>query len=213
MAQFFFRFGSMGAGKSIEILKVKHNYEEQDRKTILFTSGIDDRDDIGVVSSRIGLREEAIPIFPESSIIDLFHGAIVPEEGTFPGFPSCILIDEAQFLTKKQVIDFAKIVDEFDIPVMAFGLKNDFQNELFEGSKYLLLHADKMEEIKTICTYCHKKATMNLRLHNGLPVYNGEQVQIGGNESYAPVCRRHYNNPVLKSKGKEDISEEIQSIS
>ena len=197
MAQLFFKFGSMNSGKSIEILKVKYNYEEQGGKTLLFTSGLDDRDAVGNVSSRIGLSEPAIPIYPESNIIDLFHASTVPEEGIFPGMPQCILIDEAQFLTKEQVMDFAKIVDSFGVPVMAFGLKNDFQNELFEGSKYLLLYADKIEEIKTICWYCHKKATMNLRLHNQLPVYHGEQIQIGGNESYVPVCRKHYHEPLI----------------
>lgn len=107
----------------------------------------------------------------------------------------CILIDEAQFLKKHHIIELARVVDDLNIPVMAFGLKNDFSNELFEGSKYLLIYADKIEEIKTICWFCHKKATMNLRFHEGKPVYQGEQIQIGGNESYLPVCRRCYRNP------------------
>lgn len=98
-------------------------------------------------------------------------------------------------MEKEHVIQFAKVVDELDIPVMAFGLKNDFRNELFEGSKYLLLYADKIEELKTICWFCHKKATMNLRMNDNKPVYTGEQIQIGGNESYFPVCRKHYLNP------------------
>ncbi|MDO5742558.1 MAG: thymidine kinase, partial [Vagococcus sp.] len=91
----------------------------------------------------------------------------------------------------------AEIVDELDIPVMAFGLKNDFMNELFEGSKYLLLYADKIEELKTICWFCHRKAIMNLRISDGKPVYAGEQIQIGGNEAYFPVCRKHYKDPKL----------------
>jgi len=110
----------------------------------------------------------------------------------------CVLIDEAQFLKKEHVLQLIKIVDELNIPVMAFGLKNDFRNELFEGSKYLLIYADKIEEMKTICWFCPHKATMNLRIHNGKPVYEGEQVQIGGNESYYPVCRKHYFHPQLK---------------
>ena len=100
-------------------------------------------------------------------------------------------------MSKQNVYDLARLVDEYDIPVMAFGLKNDFQNELFEGSKYLLLLADKIEEIKTICQFCSKKATMVLRTENGKPVYHGEQIQIGGNETYIPVCRRHYFQPDL----------------
>ena len=110
----------------------------------------------------------------------------------------CVLIDEAQFLKKEHVLQLIKIVDELNIPVMAFGLKNDFRNELFEGSKYLLIYADKIEEMKTICWFCPHKATMNLRIHNGKAVYEGEQVQIGGNESYYPVCRKHYFHPQLK---------------
>ncbi|MCC9681269.1 thymidine kinase, partial [Streptococcus agalactiae] len=109
--------------------------------------------------------------------------------------PYCILIDECQFLSKKNVYDLARVVDDLDVPVMAFGLKNDFQNNLFEGSKHLLLLADKIDEIKTICQYCSKKATMVLRTENGKPVYEGDQIQIGGNETYIPVCRKHYFNP------------------
>src|SRR5699024_8129629 len=103
----------------------------------------------------------------------------------------------AQFLMKTHIFQLAQIVDDLDIPVMAFGLKNDFKNELFEGSKYLLLYADKIEEMKTICWYCHRKAIMNMRMINGKPVYAGEQIQIGGNESYFPVCRKHYIHPPL----------------
>lgn len=112
--------------------------------------------------------------------------------------PFCVLVDEAQFLDKDHVLQLAKIVDELDIPVMGFGLKNDFQNELFEGSKYFLLYADKIEEMKTICWFCPRKAVMNLRIdENGKPVYTGEQIQIGGNDSYYPVCRKCHSNPPL----------------
>lgn len=187
MAQLFFKYGAMNSGKSIEILKVAHNYEEQFKSVMLFTSAIDNRDQVGYVSSRIGIRREAIPIFEDTDII----GTVIAA----PKKPACILIDEAQFLSKHHILELARIVDELNIPVMAFGLKNDFQNELFEGSKYLLLYADKIEEIKTICWYCHKKASMNMRIVNGKPVYTGEQIQIGGNESYYPVCRFHYFHP------------------
>ena len=166
MAQLFFKYGAMNSGKSIEILKVAHNYEEQDKPVLLFTSAIDDRD---------------------TPIYEIVEGQAVK--------PYCILIDESQFLSKQHILELARIVDELNIPVMAFGLKNDFQNELFEGSKYLLLYADKIEEIKTICWYCHKKASMNMRVVDGVPVYTGEQIQIGGNDAYYPVCRYHYNHP------------------
>ncbi len=195
MAQLFFKYGAMNSGKSIEILKVAHNYEEQNKKVMLFTSAIDNRDEVGYVSSRIGVRREATPVFDDTDIYQLVKESQLKKEEIY-----CVLIDESQFLSKKHILDLTKVVDELDIPVMAFGLKNDFLNELFEGSKYLLLYADKIEEIKTICWYCHKKANMNMRMVDGHPVYQGEQIQIGGNESYYPVCRKHYFNPPIKNE-------------
>ena len=189
LAQLYYKYGTMNSGKTIEILKVAHNYEEQGKPVVIMTSALDTRDGVGIVSSRIGMRREAIPISNETDIIGLVT--------RLPKKPYCVLIDECQFLNKQNVYDLARLVDEYDIPVMAFGLKNDFQNELFEGSKYLLLLADKIEEIKTICQFCSKKATMVLRTENGKPVYHGEQIQIGGNETYIPVCRRHYFHPDL----------------
>ena len=191
MAQLFFKYGAMNSGKSIEILKVAHNYEEQNKPVVLMTSGIDTRSGVGQVKSRIWISKEALPIFEETDIFSVVQ--------TLGYTPYCVLIDEAQFLSARHVLDLTKIVDELKIPVMAFGLKNDFRNELFEGSKFLLLYADKIEEMKTICWFCHKKAIMNLRYVNHVPVYEGEQVQIGGNETYYPVCRQHYVNPKMKS--------------
>ncbi|MBK4786354.1 thymidine kinase [Enterococcus faecium] len=184
----------MNSGKTIEILKVAHNYEEQNKPVVLMTSGIDTRDGLGVVSSRIGLKRNSMPIFEETDVFDVIQ--------KMESKPYCVLIDEAQFLKKKHVIAFTRIVDELDIPVMAFGLKNDFRNELFEGSKYLLLYADKIEEMKTICWFCHKKAIMNLHYIDGNPVYEGDQVQIGGNEAYYPVCRKHYFHPSMITEGE-----------
>lgn len=187
MAQLFFRYGAMNSGKSIEILKVAHNYEEQNKKVLICTSGIDDREGVGYIASRVGLKRTAVPVFDETDIFSLVKDG---HENI-----SCLLIDEAQFLKKHHIIELTKIVDQMKIPVMTFGLKNDFRNELFEGSKYLLLYADKMEEMKTICWFCNKKAIMNLRFNNGEPVYSGEQILIGGNEQYYPVCRKHYFDP------------------
>ncbi|MED4602442.1 thymidine kinase [Paenibacillus validus] len=190
MAQLYFRYGAMNSGKSIEILKVAHNYEEQNKSVLIFTSAVDDRDEVGYVSSRIGLRREAIPIYAHT---DVFASVQANAAGI-----SCILVDEVQFLGKEQIMQLARIVDELRIPVMGFGLKNDFQNELFEGSKYMLLYADKIEEMKTICWFCERKATMNLRVDaQGKPVYTGEQIQIGGNDAYYPVCRKCHANPKL----------------
>lgn len=190
MAQLFFKYGAMNSGKSIDILKVAHNYEEQGKPVVLMTSGVDDRSGRGIIASRIGLERKVKPIMDDTNIYDYVNKM---DRKIY-----CVLIDEAQFLKKEHVLQLIKIVDELNIPVMAFGLKNDFRNELFEGSKYLLIYADKIEEMKTICWFCPHKATMNLRIHNGKPVYVGEQVQIGGNESYYPVCRKHYFHPQLK---------------
>ena len=195
MAQLFFRYGAMSSGKTIEILKVAHNYEAQKRKIALMTSGLDNRSGVGTVASRIGLHRSATPISDEMNLFDYVANLNKKDVADGDGKVACVLIDEAQFLKKHHVLDCAKIVDELKIPVMAFGLKNDFQNHLFEGSKNLLIYADKIEEMKTICHYCGHKATMNLRINNGKPVYEGEQVQIGGDESYYPVCRFHYFAP------------------
>ncbi|HEL1702818.1 TPA: thymidine kinase [Streptococcus suis] len=190
MAQLYYKYGTMNSGKTIEILKVAHNYEEQGKPVVIMTSALDTRDAFGVVSSRIGMRREAVAIDDE---MDIF-GYIEKMEPR----PYCVLIDEAQFLRRHHVYDLARVVDELDVPVMAFGLKNDFRNELFEGSKHLLLLADKLDEIKTICQYCSKKATMVLRTQDGKPTYEGAQIQIGGNETYIPVCRKHYFSPEIE---------------
>lgn len=189
LAQLFFKYGAMNSGKSIEILKVAHNYEEQGKSVILMTSIMDTRSGTGKIQSRMGLTRPAIALKKDSDVFE-----IVKERNPDA---SCILIDECEFMTKDQVLQATKVVDDLGIPVMAFGLKNDFRNELFEGTKYLLLYADKLEEMKTICWFCTKKATMNMRMSNGKPVFEGEQVSIGGNEMYYPVCRRHYNHPPM----------------
>lgn len=196
MAQLYYRYGTMNSGKSIEILKVAYNYEEQGKPVVLLTSALDTRDGIGWVSSRIGLKRQAKPISSDTDIFGYIEN--------LPDKPFCVLVDECQFLTKGNVFDLARVVDELDVPVMAFGLKNDFRNHLFEGSRELLLLADKIEEIKTICQYCSKKATMVLRTKDGQPVYEGQQVQIGGNETYVSVCRKHYYHPQLESEKNQD---------
>lgn len=189
MAQLYFRYGAMNSGKSIEIIKVAHNYEEQGKSVIIMTSALDTREDFGTVASRVGLQREAEVIFDNSNVFEMVN-EVDPDV-------SCILVDEAQFLKREHVRQLTRIVDEMGIPVIAFGLKNDFQNNLFEGSQALLEYADKIEEMKTICWFCGRKAIMNMRIHDGKPVYEGEQVQVGGNESYYPVCRFHYYSPDL----------------
>ncbi|CAM2792910.1 thymidine kinase [Fructilactobacillus fructivorans] len=200
MAQLFFRYGAMNSGKSIEIIKVAHNYEEQGKSVILMTSGVDTREKKGTIASRIGLTRKALSINADSDVLKMVKAEIEKRDEPI----SCVLVDEAQFLNKHHIFELTEVVDQLHIPVMAFGLKNDFQNKLFEGSKYLLLYADKIEEMKTICWFCEKKAIMNLRVHDGKPVYEGEQIFMGGNESYYPVCRYHYFNPPIEAqKSKE----------
>ncbi|WCK54368.1 thymidine kinase [Aneurinibacillus sp. Ricciae_BoGa-3] len=190
MAQLYFRYGTMNSGKSVEILKVAHNYEEQGKKVLIFTSIVDNRYGTGYVASRIGIKREAITVAEATDI-----RRVVEQHPA--GLPDCVLIDEGQFLKKQHVIQLTEIVDELGIPVIVYGLKNDFSNHLFEGSEALLLYADKLEEIKTICWFCTKKATMVLRVKDATPVYTGQQIQVGGNDSYIPVCRPHYNHPTL----------------
>lgn len=192
MAQLFFKYGAMNSGKSIDVLKVAHNYEEQGKPVVLLTSGVDTRSGRGTIASRIGLERKVHPIMKDNNVYEYVKNI---DQRIY-----CVLIDEAQFLSKEHVLQLTQIVDELNIPVMTFGLKNDFRNELFEGSKYLLIYADKIEEMKTICWFCPHKATMNLRMLDGHPVYEGKQVQIGGNESYYPVCRKHYFHPLLNKK-------------
>ena len=189
MAQLFFIYGTMNSGKSIQLLSTAHSYQEQGKSVLLLTPSTDTRDGVGTISSRIGLSEEAMVIKPDTNIWEL--------EGVnffFNGYDA-ILVDEAQFLSKDQITQLSEIVDQLNIPVMAYGLKNDFSNHLFPGSEQLVLLADKLIEMKTTCKWCNKKATMNLRVVDGSPAYEGEQVEVGGNEDYLSVCRYHYNTP------------------
>lgn len=182
MAKLYFRYGTMNSGKSIEVLRVAHNYEEQGKKVLLLTSVVDDRFGVGKVVSRIGMQKNAIVVDDNLDMIEL---AQVES-------PNCILVDEAQFLNKQQVAQLITIVDDLNIPVIAYGLRADFMGQLFEGSTALIAAADTIEEIKTVCWYCDKKAIMNMRCKDGEPIFHGEQIQIGGNESYVPVCRKCY---------------------
>ncbi|KGH55509.1 thymidine kinase [Oenococcus oeni S25] len=190
MTQLFFEYGAMGSGKTIEILKVAHNYESQGKKVLLMTPAVDDRAGIGVISSRIGLKREAIAIHKTDNLFT--------EVSRVDGELAAVLIDEAQFLEPFQVDQLADVVDKLNIPVMTFGLRQDAFNHLFPGSKRLFEIADKLEEMKTICTFCGKKAITQLRVVDGKPQYQGSQVFIGGDETYIPVCRKHWKNPDLK---------------
>lgn len=187
MAQLYYRYSTMNAGKSIELIKVAYNYEERGQRVMTLVPAVDDRYGKGVITSRIGLQRDAIVINEDTNILELFlaYSDINPID--------CVLIDECQFLKKHHVEELIEIVDTFNTPVLAYGLKNDFRNELFEGSYYMLVYADKIEEIKTIC-WCGRKATMVARLVDGKIVKQGEQIVVGGNDMYVSLCRKHYND-------------------
>lgn len=193
MAQLYYRYSTMNAGKSIELIKVAYNYEERGKRVLVLIPAVDDRYGKGMVSSRIGVSREAIIINDETNILRLFM-----EENTKVKI-DCVLLDECQFLKKHHVQELVEIVDSCDTPVLAYGLKNDFRNELFEGSYYMLVYADKIEEIKTIC-WCGRKATMVARIVDNKFVKTGEQIVIGGNEMYVSLCRKHYNDGRIGDK-------------
>ncbi len=187
MAQLYYRYSTMNAGKSIELIKVAYNYEERGKNVMTLVPSVDDRYGRGVITSRIGVQREALIVNNTSNILELFI-----EENEKKKI-DCVLVDECQFLKKHHVLELVEIVDSFDVPVLAYGLKNDFRNEMFEGSYYMLIYADKIEEIKTIC-WCGRKATMVARVAGGKIVKQGEQVMIGGNDMYISLCRKHYND-------------------
>lgn len=184
MAKLYFYYSAMNAGKSTQLLQSSYNYRERGMQTLLFTPAIDTRYQQGVVHSRIGLSEPAILFHPTT---DLYQ-EVQEKDTRF----ACILIDEAQFLTRNQVYQLTEITDQLGIPVLAYGLRTDFKGDLFEGSQYLLAWADELVEIKTIC-HCGRKATMILRLdEKGFVVSEGDQILIGGNNTYVSTCRKHY---------------------
>jgi len=203
MAKLRFYYSAMNAGKTTNLLQSSHNYNERGMDTLIFSPALDDRSGKGWVASRIGLKQPSI-IFQKED--DLFH-EIKLAIGYNPNI-RCVLIDEAQFLTKSQVLQLGKVVDLLSVPVLAYGIRTDFQGEVFEGSLYLLAWADSLVELKTIC-HCGKAATMNLRIDKaGNAVIDGDQVQIGGNESYVATCRKHFN---LKQATKQKVVSTLES--
>jgi thymidine kinase len=183
----------MNAGKSLELIKVAYNYEERGKRPLILVPSIDDRYGTGRVVSKAGISRDAIAFQEDANLIELFENQLRAARTLDPGTGiDCVLVDEGQFLKKHHVQELTEIVDSYDTPVMVYGLKNDFRNELFEGSMYLLIYADRIEEIKTIC-WCGRKATMVARVVDGRFVRSGEQILVGGNELYVSLCRRHYN--------------------
>lgn len=186
MAKLYFYYASMNAGKSTNLLQADFNYRERGMTTMLFTAAIDDRFAAGTITSRIGLSATATMFDAGTNIAACVLDRHVEET------VACVLVDEAQFLTAAQVDQLARLADEDGIPVLAYGLRTDFQGALFDGSARLLALADALIEIKSVCE-CGRKATMNLRVDaDGRPVAAGAQTEIGGNDRYVALCRRHF---------------------
>jgi thymidine kinase len=188
MAKVYFYYSAMNAGKSTVLLQSSYNYRERGMHTLPFVPAVDTRAGGSRVQSRIGLHADAMPLPAEENVFDHVKAAHAAQP------LACVLVDEAQFLTRVQVEQLTDVSDRLGIPVLCYGLRTDFQAQLFPGSAALLALADNLIELKTIC-HCGRKATMNLRVGpDGRAVKEGEQVEIGGNERYVAMCRRHYKD-------------------
>ena len=186
MAKLYFYYSSMNAGKSTNLLQSSYNYKERGMRTLVLAPSFDDRFGAGKVTSRIGIETEATTFNNETDLLEVVSATHAEEK------LHCVLIDEAQFLTRDQVFQLSELTDKLNIPVLAYGLRTDFQGEPFEGSKYLLAWSDNLKELKAIC-HCGRKATMVLRTDaDGNPVTEGSQVEIGGNDRYVSMCRKHF---------------------
>ena len=186
MAKLYFYYSSMNAGKSTSLLQSSYNYRERGMNTLVLAPALDNRHGVGKVTSRIGLETDAKAFTPEHDLLNLISTTHANNA------LHCVLVDEAQFLTREQVYQLGEVTDSLDIPVLTYGLRTDFRGEPFEGSKYLLAWSDNLRELKAIC-HCGAKATMVIRLdESGNPVKEGSQVEIGGNDRYVSLCRRHF---------------------
>ncbi len=186
MAKLYFYYSSMNAGKSTALLQSSYNYRERGMHTLVLAPDLDDRYGVGKVTSRIGLEAHATKFRSDEDL----YKFIAASNGEDP--LHCVLVDEAQFLTKEQVFQLGEVTDDLNIPVLAYGIRTDFQGEPFPGSKYLLAWADNLKELRAIC-FCGSKATMVIRLdEEGNAITQGSQVEIGGNDRYVSMCRKHF---------------------
>ena len=186
MAKLYFYYSSMNAGKSTALLQSSYNYRERGMNTLVLAPQLDDRYGDGKVTSRIGIETDARTFLPDDDLLALVEARNKHSQ------LHCVLIDEAQFLTKEQVFQLGEVTDKMNIPVLAYGLRTDFQGEPFEGSKYLLAWSDNLKELKAICD-CGSKATMVVRFdEGGNAITEGSQIEIGGNDRYVSMCRKHF---------------------
>src|SRR3569623_2235496 len=194
MAKLYFYYASMNAGKSTVLLQTDFNYRERGMATMLYTAGVHDRSGHGVIDSRIGITAKANTFEPSTDLRIELEAALGREP------LHCVLVDEAQFLSRDHVLQLATVCDELDVPVLCYGLRTDFQGNLLEGSATLLALADKLVELKAICE-CGRKATMNLRVDaEGRAVRAGAQTEIGGNDRYVARCRRHFMERLMEAE-------------
>ena len=201
MAKLYFYYSAMNAGKTTNLLQSAYNYAERGMRTLILTPQLDDRYGQGVVASRIGLKADG-RIFDREDDLE----AIVAHDIEHHGELGCVLVDESQFLTKRQVWQLSEVVDRLNVPVLAYGLRTDFRGELFEGSQYLLAWADSIDEIKTIC-HSGKKATMVVRVdEHGRAITEGPQVEIGGNERYVSVSRPEFKK-ITRGEGRIELQQ------
>ena len=207
MAKLYFYYSAMNAGKTTTLLQSAHNYRERGMRTLVLTPQLDDRHGKGVVASRIGLKANARAFERTENLRE-----VVVADMEANGALHCVLVDEAQFLARNQVWQLSDIVDDFRIPVLAYGLRTDFRGELFEGSQYLLAWADELVEIKTIC-HTGKKATMVVRVDDhGRAVTDGPQVEIGGNERYVSVSRAEFKK-ITAGHGRIELQQPVLPLS
>ena len=192
MGKLYFKYGCLNASKTANLIMSAYQYEQQGKNAIILKPSVDTRSKNGIIESRVGISHSAIEFSKEDNLFEIVYELYKMED-----IDVCF-IDEANFLTKEQVEQIVKIVDDLDVNVCVYGLKNTYlEGELFEGIKYLLYYADKIEEIKSMCQFCNSKATMNLRVVNGKAVYSGEVEIVGdivGEEKYISCCRYHYHN-------------------
>lgn len=194
MAKLYFYYSAMNAGKTTVLLQSAHNYRERGMTPLLFTPRLDDRYGVGLIQSRIGLKSNALIFEEDHDLFDTTRAELEKRN------IHCVLVDEAQFLVRDQVYQLSEVVDELNIPVLCFGLRTDFQGELFTGSKYLLAWADELQELKTIC-HTGRKATMVVRVdENGYAVQQGSQIEIGGNDRYVSVSRKEFKSVFTGAK-------------
>lgn len=199
MAKLYFHYASMNAGKSTLLLQASHNYRERGMRTLLFTAGIDDRAGTGRIASRIGLGQDAIAFSGDDNLFE------ITAEHCRDETLHCVFVDEAQFLSSDQVWHLARVADRLGVPVMCYGLRTDFQGQLFPGSRELLAIADHLREVRTICR-CGRKATMVVRLGaDGKVVREGAQVEIGGEDKYVSLCRKHWEEEMGRMDSEDMI--------